>query len=197
MAGRVDWAKFTQKIYEAFDHKVNSMLYEAVMAAGDKVLPADQFTKTLQMIADNKATIIELVDDVATATGEEAVIMGTKVALNKLSSIVPTEWISDGMKDERHTTGKLGLWEGIRLLEIPQAFALNDTKKKLVDNNKLLVMPIGDNKFIKMYEEGDAQMNEVTDGNTNLDMTIEYEYQQKMGVATVINKKFGQIKITE
>ena len=58
-------------------------------------------------------------------------------------------------------------------------------------------MPIGDNKFIKMYEEGDAQMNEVTDGNTNLDMTIEYEYQQKMGVATVINKKFGQIKITE
>lgn len=81
-------------------------------------------------------------------------------------------------------------------VEIPQAFAPNDTKKKLVDNNKLLVMPVGDNKFIKMYEEGDAQMSESTDGNTNLDKTIEYEYQQKMGVATVINKKFGQIKIT-
>ena len=37
MAGAFDWAAFVQKIYEAFDLKVNSMLYEAVMAAGDKV----------------------------------------------------------------------------------------------------------------------------------------------------------------
>ena len=113
MAGRIDWAKFTQKVYEAFDNKVNSMLYEATMSAGDKVLPADQFTKSLEMIASNKATIIELVDDVASANGEEAVIMGTKVALNKLSSIVSAEWISNDMKQERHTTGKLGVWEGI------------------------------------------------------------------------------------
>ena len=95
------------------------------------------------------------------------------------------------MKDERHTTGRLGMFEGIRLVEIPQRFANNDTSKKLVDNTKLLIMPVADNKFIKIYNEGDAQIKEVSDGNTNMDKTIEYEYQIKMGVATIIGKRFG------
>ena len=196
MAGAFDWAAFVQKIYEAFDLKVNSMLYEAVMAAGDKVLPADVFNKSMQLNAQNIEDIVQLVDDVSSANGAPAVIMGTKVALSKLSKLQDVDWISSEMKEERRTLGRLGTWEGITLVEIPQAFELNNPSKKLVDNNRLLVMPVGDNKFIKMYDEGDAQIDESTDGSKNVDKTIEYEYQQKMGVATVITKKFGQIKIT-
>lgn len=197
MAGNVDWATFVQKIYEAFDNKVNNMLYNAVMAAGDKVLPADTFTLSIQMQVANVDKIIQLVDDVAAANGEEAVIMGTKVALSQLTKLQDADWISDDMKVERNTLGRIGKWEGITLVEIPQAFAPNDFSKRLVDNKRLLVMPVGDNRFVKMYDEGDSQIKEVSDGITNMDKTIEYEYQQKMGVATVINKKFGQIKITE
>lgn len=112
MAGQVDWATFVQKIYEAFDHLMDNMLYEAVMAAGDKVLPTSQFSKTLQLIADNKDKIIELADDVAMANGTEVVFMGTKAALAKLGNIVDVQWISNSMKEERHTTGRLGIWEG-------------------------------------------------------------------------------------
>lgn len=195
MAGKVDWAGFVQKIYEAMDKKVNAMLYEAVMAAGDKVLPEGRFSKTMQITADNKETIIELVQDLETLTGDEVVLMGTRVALGKLDALTPTEWISDNMKNERHTTGMIGVWEGIRKVVLPQAFEQGSVTNKLVDNNRILLMPAGDNRFIKMYDEGDAQVKEVADGNTNMDKTLEYEYQQKMGVATVINKKFGQIKI--
>lgn len=191
MAGKIDWAMFVQKIYEAFDKKVNDMVYQAVMEAGNKVLPTDQFTKTGALTEDTKATLIELVEDVETANGCEAVIMGTKTALSKLSALTETQWISNEMKEERHTTGRLGLWEGIRLVEIPQAFAPNDTTTKLVDNNKLLVMPTADNRFIKIYNEGESQISEVTDKDTKMDMTMEYEYQMKMGVATVIGRKFG------
>lgn len=195
MTGKVDWARFIQKVYEAFDQKVNSMLYTAFMEAGDKVLPADQFTKTIQMVPANEETIITLADDVATVNGAEAVIMGTKVALSKLTKVGDVSWASNEMKQERNTLGRLGMWNGIRLVEIPQAFAPNDTTNKLVDNNRLLVMPVGDNKFIKMFDEGDAVVNETTDRGVHMDMTVDFEYQQKMGVATVINKKFGQIKI--
>ena len=66
---------------------------------------------------------------------------------------------------------------------------------KLVDNNKLLIMPVADNKFVKIYDEGDAQVREINDGATNMDMTIEYEYQQKMGVATIIGRRFGMYTI--
>ncbi len=191
MAGKVDWAAFVQKIYEAFDKKMNDMLYQAVMDCGNKVTPTSQFTKNSALTNDTKATMIELVEDVQTANGCEAVIMGTKTALAKLNALVETQWITDSMKEERHTTGRIGIWEGIRLVEIPQAFANNDTTRKLVDNTKLLIMPLADNKFIKVFNEGDAQISEVNDKDTNMDMTMEYEYQMKMGIATIINRKFG------
>lgn len=193
MAGRIDWATFIRKIYEAFDKKVNDMVYAAVMSAGNKVLPTSQFTKTGALVKD---TLIELVEDVQTANGTEAVIMGTKTALSKLSALTDTQWISNGMKEERNTTGRLGIWEGIRLVEIPQSFAPNDTTTKLVDNNKLLIMPVADNKFIKIFNEGDAQVRDITDKDVNMDMTYEFEYQMKMGVATVIGRKFGMWTIT-
>lgn len=193
MTGRIDWASFVQKIYEAFDKMVNDMVYQAVMSAGEKVLPASQFNKTGALV---KEDLITLVEDVQTATGEEAVIMGTKTALAKLTALSETQWISESMKDERHTTGRLGLWEGVRLVEIPQSFAPNDTSKKLVDNNKLLVMPVGDNKFIKLVYEGDSQFYEVSDPATNMDMSITAEYQTRLGIATVIGKKFGMWTIT-
>lgn len=196
MNGQVDWAKFVQKIYEAFDLKINTILHDAVMAAGSKVLPNSQFNKSLELIKDNKDTVIELADDVALANGTNVVFMGTKTALAKLSSMTPIEWYSGAMKDERHTTGRLGVWEGYTLLEIPQAFAPNDVSKKLEDNKKLLIMPVADNKFIKMVNEGDAQFSETTDSTAHKDMTMDAEYLQKMGFATVINRKFGQITIT-
>lgn len=191
MAGKIDWAGFVQKIYEAFDKKINDMVYEAVMAAGDKVVPTEQFVKTGALDASMYDTFITLIEDVQMATGEEVVIMGTKSALAKLNGMREIDWVSDAMRQERYTTGRLGLFEGVRLVEIPQAFANNDTSKKLVDATKLLIMPVGDNKFIKLYDEGDAQMSEVTDKDTNRDFSIEAEYQQKMGLATIIGKKFG------
>ena len=108
------------------------------------------------------------------------------------------DWISTGMKEELYNTGRLGLFEGTKLAEIPQVFAPNDTSKKLVDNTKLLIMPMSTDgtKFIKLVMEDDAQVSENTDRDTNMDMTITYEYAQRMGVATVIGKKFGTWTIT-
>lgn len=196
MMGRVDWAGFIQKIYEAFDKKINDMLYEAVMAAGDKIIPQSQFVKTAPLNSTTKDTLLELLEDVQAATGNEVVIMGTKTALSKLNALTDVDWISSNMKEERHMTGRIGIWEGTRLVEIPQSFAYNDTSKKLVDNTKLLIMPVGDNKFVKMYNEGDTQIHQIVDGDTNMDKTFEYEVQRKMGIATIIGKKFGVWTIT-
>lgn len=167
------------------------MLYASVMAAGSQVPPTSQFAKTGQLNTANRDTFMTLVEDVQMATGEEVVIMGTRSALSKLSGMGDTDWVSNEMKQERYTTGRLGYFEGIQLVEIPQAFADGDTSKKLVDNTKLLIMPLGDNRFIKMYDEGNGEFYENTDPAMHMDMTMDAEYQRKLGIATVINKKFG------
>ncbi len=191
MARHVDWPGFINKLYEAWDKKVNDMLYQAVMAAGDALVPSAQFCKTGALNADTEETLDQLVEDVQMATGEEVVIMGTRTALSKVTKLIGAEWVSNNMKDERNTLGRIGYWKGIRLVEIPNRFADNDTSKKLVDNTKLLIMPVGENKFIKMYDEGEAEIREITDNITNQDMTYEYAYMQKMGIATIFGKKFG------
>lgn len=196
MAGYIDWATFINKIYEAVDKKVNSMIYTTLGNVGSSLPAGGQWVKNSPLTAATKSVLIQLADDVRTANGTDVVIMGTKVALSKIASIEDVNWISDDMKKERNTTGRVGYFEGIKLAEIPQVFADNDTTTRLVSNDRLLVMPLVDNKFIKVFDEGDAQIKEISDGDTNVDKTIEYEYQYKMGVGVVISRLFGIFNIT-
>ena len=197
LCGLEDFATFVTKIYEAIDRFVNESIYQAMISAADQ-LPggtdgSGQWVKTGELDETAKATFLQLVEDVQMATGAgEVVIMGTKAALSKVTGLQNVEWISNEMKNERHTTGRMGMWEGIRLVEIKQGFALNDTTKKLVDDKILFVMPVMDNKFIKLVNEGEPEMREVQDNTLNQDMTYDYRYIFKMGVGVVVNLIFGE-----
>ena len=77
-------------------------------------------------------------------------------------------------------------------MEIKQGFALNDTTKTLVDDKVLFVMPVMDNKFIKLVNRGEDQLREVQDKTLNQDMTYDYRYMFQMGVGVLINLIFGE-----
>ena len=197
LCGLEDFATFITKIYEAIDRFVNEAIYQALMEAADK-LPggasgSGQWVKTGALDENTRSTLVQLVEDVQMATGaNEVVIMGTRAALSKVTGLQNVDWISNEMKNERHTTGRMGMWEGIRLIEIKQGFALNDTSKKLVDDKILFIMPVMDNKFIKLVNEGDAELREVQDNTLNQDMTYDYRYMFSMGVGVIVNLIFGE-----
>lgn len=197
LCGLESFATFVSKIYEAIDRFVNEAIYQSLIDAAEK-LPggadgSGQWVKTGALDENTRGILIQLVEDVQMATGaNEVVIMGTKSALSKVTGLQNVDWISNEMKNERHTTGKMGMWEGIRLVEIKQGFALNDTTKHLVDDKMLFVMPVMDNRFIKVVHEGDAELREVQDNTLNQDMTYDYRYIFKMGVGVVVNLIFGE-----
>ena len=197
LCGLEDFATFITKIYEAIDRFVNEAIYQAFLDAAEK-LPggasgAGQWVKTGPIDETTRATLVQLVEDVAMATGaNEVVIMGTKSALAKVTGLQNVEWISEEMRNERHTTGRIGMWEGIRLVELKQGFALNDTSKKLVSDKVLFIMPVMDNKFVKLVNKGEDQLREVQDKTLNQDMTYDYRYMFEMGVGVIINLLFGE-----
>ena len=197
MAGRVDWAMMINKVYEAMDYHVNTMIYNAFLGASSALPAGTDYVKSGSL---TRANLLELAENVEVATGKPAVIMGTRSALAKVYAVTEANWISNQMKDERNTTGKLGIWEGYEIAEIPQVLAKNDTARAdaLVAANKLFVMPNdASNKFVKLVNEGDAQIREISDGATNMDMTIEYEYQAKLGIGVAVNMLFGVYTITQ
>lgn len=201
ITGAEDFSKFVTKLYEAIDRYLNETIYQAMMSASEN-LPGGatgtgQWVKTGALDETTRETLVQLVEDVQMASGaNEVVIMGTKTALSKVTGLQNVQWISNEMKNERHTTGKLGIWEGIRLVEIKQGFALQDTTKYLVDDKVLFIMPLtGDTKFIKIVNEGEAEIRQVQDGTTNQDMTYDYRYMFKMGVAVQIGTLWGEWKL--
>ena len=195
LTGAEDFATFVTKLYEAVDRFVNESIYQAFCDAAEK-LPggasgAGQWVKTGALDAAAKDTFMTLIEDVQMATGMDVVIMGTKSALMKLEGMQDINWVSSEMKNERNTTGRIGYFEGIRLVELKQGFRLNDTTNRLVNDKQLFIMPTGDNKFVKLVNEGQPEMRQVNDNTTNLDMTYDYRYMFKMGVAVMIGLRFG------
>lgn len=199
MTQRADWTKLVNAIYAAMDTYVDEIVYKAVIEAGQKVLPgSDQFYKTAALDKANKVDFVTMIEDVQAANrGAEVVIMGTKVALSKLNNLADVNWISQADKADYRNMGHVGIFEGTRIVEIPQVFAKNDTTTKMVDPNVLLIMPVADNKFVKLVYEGDSQIREITDNTENQDMTYEFKYMTKLGVATIIGRYFGTWNIEQ
>ena len=197
MSGAIDFAEFIQKVYEAIDKKFNAMIFSTFGTLGTYLPAGGQWVKSSPLTAATKDTFLQLLQDVETANGTEVVIMGTKFALAKLTALEDVNWISEDMKKERNTTGRVGYFMGYRLVELPQVFADNDTTTRLISNDVLYVMPAADNKFIKVFDEGDADVKQVEDNTTNTDMTIEYMVQYKMGVAVIVGRMFGIWNITQ
>jgi hypothetical protein len=199
LTGAEDFSTFVNKLFEAVDRYVNESIYQAMLSAAEQ-LPggatgAGQWVKTGELNDSTKEVFVQLIEDVQMATGMEVVIMGTKTALSRLENMQDIQWVSEDMKVQRNTTGRIGYFEGIRLVELKQGFRLNDTTQYLIDDKQLFLMPVGDNRFIKVVNEGQPEMRQVNDNTVNLDMTYDYRYMFKMGVGVQIGLLFGVYNI--
>ena len=187
MIGQIDWAKLVQKIYASWDNFVNSLVYNAVMDAS-KTIPSG-FKKTGSLTLDG---VEELATEIGAQANTDVVICGTRAALVKLYKKLDPAWIPASSKEERTSTGRVSFINGIQTMELPQVYEAG-TRKPLMDNNKLIFLPVHpDFKPFKLVNEGDAYIHEVSDRETNVDMTIEAEYMQKLGVGVVMNLDYGE-----
>lgn len=185
MAGRIDWAKFIEKLYEAVDKKINDALYQAFLGLEDYVPAAYSFTGTI-----TEEAILSKAEMVATATGKEVMIAAPRTACAKITALTNASMWSNEMKQQRNTLGQLGTWNAIDLVRIPQVFE-KGTRTFAYPENKFYILPKTDNKPIKLVYEGDGYFNENTDAAINRDMTIEAEYHTKFGIAVIFGLDYA------
>ena len=105
--GAEDWTSFVSKIVDAFNRYVNQALYEALISAGSTL--GAQWYKSSALSTATAETLRTLCMDVSMATGSEVVIMGTRTALASVTALQNVDWASSEMKNEKYTTGRLGL----------------------------------------------------------------------------------------
>lgn len=197
LLGDEDWTEMIDAISKAFIVKIQSEIYAAVDSAADKLpVKGDQFIGTGALSKSTKDKFDDILENVSDANdGVDVVIMGTKAGLKKLTALADVTWADESAKKSVTHTGRLGDYEGTTLIEIPNRFADKSLKTKLFNSNKLLILPVTEDKFIKFVDEGDTEISTVEEkgvSNGRIDDLGSYEVQRRFGVATVIGRQFGQ-----
>lgn len=184
------------KVSEAVNRYLYDALYASLRGAKDNL--GANWVKSGALDVANKATLVKLCQDISMATGSEVTIFGSRSALSSLSAMADVNWAPETVKQEYYNNGGvLGNWEGFKVAEIGQGLkrgaSINSASVEyMLDTDRLYVIPTSvANKFIKVVNEGDSQISQVTDRDTNRDMSYEYEMMFKMGIAVILNTVFG------
>ena len=197
LQGVEDWATLVNEIVRAFDLHVNTMLHKAVMSAPVQLPVPTKWNLSGEATPANKARLKRLISDVQLATGSKAMIIGTEVALSALTGFGEVAWAADEAKSDLYNMGRLGVFEGTTVIQLPQAFAPNNVEEYLESDDKLLIMPEGIEPFVKFFYEGAEEILEKTEAGENADDTRDYEFKVCMGIETITNARFGCWTIEE
>ena len=187
--------------------QIQTEVYTEVSTAASALPVQTGFVGTGALSASTKAAFDEIIENVSTANdGAEVVIMGTSSGLAKISAIADVYYsgalVAGAQKDSVMNTGNIGIYNGRKLIEIPNRFESKLPLKgtnlplpgKLFDPKKLMIVPvIGDaGKFVKFVDEGDTNILEKTERGDYISDIMTYEVQRHFGVSTVIGRYFGQ-----
>ena len=196
LTGQEDWSRLVNAIAIAFMKKIQGEVYSAVDNAAS-LLPVQGtgFINNGTLSAGTKAAFDTIVANVSDANDNaEVVIMGTKTALQKLNNLGDVNWISNLAKDSVYNIGRMGLYEGTRLVEIPNRFEDKTLTTKVFSDKKLLIVPIiGDaGKFVKVIDEGTIEIEHTERDEKYSSDLMSMEVQRRFGVGVVIGHQFGQ-----
>lgn len=188
LAGRVDWATYTERIAQSFArdlaHRISAALYGSFDELGSV------YAKS---VGAGDAEIKEAVLDVAAhveAENGNVIILGSKAALAKLKP----EYHSDEQAGERNRVGYFGFVDGYEVMAIEQ-FHHNGTDEFAVDNKSLLILPNADEKIVKVVLEGQPIIREVSGTDTfREDMQVQFDMIDRAGVLVLAPNKYGMVK---
>ena len=188
LAGRIDWVAFLAKVQKALEQFMLELVYSNFLAT-QAVLPA-QFKMTGSYDRDIFLTVCDHVQ--ASNVGSELILVGTRTSLGKIEGIPAIQW-SEAMKTQANEMGTVMYLEGMRTMVLGQVHTIN-TFNFAINPNMVMILP-STQKPIKLVKEGLPIITESTDGVKNKDMSIEYELQFRIGVATIFNTLYGMATI--
>ena len=185
LAGRIDFNEMIDKVSEAFVRKFNADICKATIDGFDGIQAPYTANGSF-----NAATLQTIVDHVEAATGEKAVIFGSKQACRKINDIRGAE--ANSAKEDLYNMGYYGHFGTNPVIALQNAHKEGSTD--FVLNNDLYIVGSGD-KFVKFVTEGETL---IINGNPldNADLSQEYLCAQRVGIATVMAEQAGVYKLS-
>ena len=170
----------TEGLTDAVFGEVQRLLVEAA----DKMISGSNKAATAAFEADKMVKLVNTVK----AYGGSAVIFAAPefIAAMGADAIAPNTYHDDDI-DAIHKTGKIKIFRGTPVVEIPQSYTDETNKETVIDPKYAYVLPSGKEKVVKVVFEGNTQVRDLT----NADGSMEIHTYKKMGAAILTYHNWG------
>lgn len=185
LAGRMSITEFIDKMQRSMLEDKLALVYDTFYA-GLSELPSAFVVNGAYV----EASLVDIIQHVQAATGQQPMIVGTMQALRKVTTAV----VSDMQKEDVYNLGFYGKFNGTPMMMIPQSHTLDGTYTFRISNDDLWIVAT-DTKPVKFVTEGEVVM-ETSDMMKNADGTVDMTVMEDYGAGIVINKLYGQYRIS-
>lgn len=189
ITNRLSFGELIESAGKAYQNKI----YEGVSAAfgnASAALP----TELKATGSYDEAELVKIYRHVQAGSGSRPIVLGTSAGLGEVIAGGAVEWYSDSMLNELNNTGRIGVYKGMVLVELPTVHKAN-TFEFAYDDKKLLVLPSNDAKPVKIVFEGETMMKESNNNTDNIDMSFDYTFIAQFGVNVVLDAIFGSYEL--
>ena len=185
--GKTDFAAMIKRVAESMDNAIMRIIVKQIETA--YVGQPNGLYHFQGSYADDK--IMELIANVEAKTGQKVAIYGNALALANLRQSSAANWAEADKLDIRNQ-GYVGKFNGRDAIELPNFMDNND--QLVLSNKHLFIVPNGI-KIVKLVNEGQADVYEVTDQHARLDNQIEYMFKCNMQLGVLKANYFGVYQI--
>ena len=176
-----------QRVAKSIDNALMRMIVKGIENAYVPI--ADETFGYSGTYDDNE--VLRVAQNVEAKTGLKPVIYGGKGALANLRKSSNALW-SEAEKEEVRNLGHVGKFNGYDVVEIPNFMDNND--QLVLRQDMIFIIPDG-TKIIKLINEGNAEVHEVTDQHARLDNQVEYQFIQRYQLGVLRSNVYGVIVI--
>ena len=181
--GADNMADLMDIITEGLTDAVFGEVQKALVAAFN-VMPDTNKSTNTTFIAKEMLRIVNVVK----AYGGNAVIFATPEFIGEMGpdAIAPNTYHDDDI-DAIHKTGRIKIFRGTPIVEIPQSFVDNNNEQTWINPQNAYILPTGKEKVVKIVFEGNTQVWDLK----NPDNSMEIHTYKKIGTAIMTYHNWG------
>jgi hypothetical protein len=182
--GAENMADLMDVITEGLTDAVFGEVQKALIAASDKMYTGSNKVSSDKFEADKMVKLVNTVK----AYGGNAVIFAAPEFIGAMGAdaIAPNTYHDDDI-DAIHKTGKIKIFRGTPVVEIPQSYVDESNTETVINPQYAYVLPAGKEKVVKVVFEGNTQVRDLT----NTDGSMEIHTYKKMGAAILTYHNWG------
>ena len=181
--GADNMADLMDIITEGLTDAVFGEVQKALVAAFN-VMPDTNKSTNSTFIAKEMLRIVNVVK----AYGGNAVIFATPEFVGEMGpdAIAPNTYHDDDI-DAIHKTGRIKIFRGTPIVEIPQSFVDENNVQTWINPQNAYILPTGKEKVVKIVFEGNTQVWDLK----NPDNSMEIHTYKKIGTAIMTYHNWG------